>query len=42
MLSAEKLVILDRDYLTCPAGEIVEINVLKTMINGRFVYHGQK
>ncbi len=33
------LAILDRDNLTCPANEIAEIGVLKTMLNGRFVYH---
>jgi predicted amidohydrolase YtcJ len=36
------LVILDRDYLTCPAHEIAKIKVLKTMLNGRFVYHDQE
>jgi hypothetical protein len=36
------LVILDRDYLTCPASEIAEIDVLKTMLNGRFVYDDQE
>ncbi len=32
------LVILDRDYLTCPEDEIAQIQVLKTMLAGQFVY----
>lgn len=36
------LVILDRDYLTCGENEISEIKVAKTMIDGRFVYDGEK
>ena len=36
------LVILDRDYLTCPANKIAEISVLKTMLNGQFVYHSEE
>ncbi len=32
------LVILDRDYLTCPEEEIAEVTVLKTMLDGQFVY----
>jgi len=35
------LAVLDRDVLTCPADEISEIKVLKTMIDGRFVYGGK-
>lgn len=36
------LVVLDRDYLTCPEEEIAKIGVLKTMIDGRVVYDGEK
>lgn len=32
------LVVLDRDYLTCADDEIAKIKVMKTMIDGRFVY----
>ena len=32
------LVILDRDYLTCPEDEIAGIEVLQCMVDGRFVY----
>jgi predicted amidohydrolase YtcJ len=32
------LVVLDRDFLTCPEEEIAEIKVLKTMVDGGFVY----
>ncbi|MBC8351883.1 MAG: amidohydrolase [Planctomycetes bacterium] len=36
------LVVLDRDYLMCANDEIAEMKVLKTMIEGRFVYDGEK
>jgi predicted amidohydrolase YtcJ len=36
------LVILDRDYLTCPDVEIAQIKVVKAMLDGRFVYHDQQ
>ena len=32
------LAVLDRDYLNCTEDEIATINVVKTMIDGRFVY----
>lgn len=32
------LVILDRDCLTCPEDELAKIKVIKTMLNGKFVY----
>ena len=32
------LVVLDRDYLTCPEDEIARIKVEKTMLDGHFVY----
>jgi predicted amidohydrolase YtcJ len=32
------LVVLNRNYLTCPANEIGNIRPLKTMVDGRFVY----
>jgi predicted amidohydrolase YtcJ len=36
------LVILDQDYLTCPDDEIAKISVVKTMIDGRFVFDAAK
>jgi predicted amidohydrolase YtcJ len=36
------LVVVDRDVLTCPVDELAQIKVLKTMIDGRFVYDGEK
>jgi predicted amidohydrolase YtcJ len=36
------LAILDRDYLTCSENEIAGIRVLKTMIDGRFVYESTR
>jgi hypothetical protein len=36
------LVVLDRDYLTSPEGEIAEIRALKTMVDGDFVYDAVK
>lgn len=32
------LAVLDRDYLNCPEDEIAKIRVVKTMIDGRFVF----
>ena len=32
------LVVLDRDYFTCPEDEIKDIRVLKTMLDGKIVY----
>jgi hypothetical protein len=32
------LVVLDKDFLTCPEDDIKDINVLKTMLGGKFVY----
>ncbi|MCH7726025.1 MAG: amidohydrolase [Planctomycetes bacterium] len=32
------LVVLDRDYFTCPEDEIKDIQVLKTMLDGKIVY----
>ena len=32
------LVVLDRDYLTCPEDEIRQIKVLRTMVGGKTVY----
>ena len=32
------LVILNRDYLTCPEGEIAKLKVVRTMLNGQFVF----
>lgn len=32
------LAVLDRDYLNCTEDEIATIKVVKTMIDGRFVY----
>jgi predicted amidohydrolase YtcJ len=32
------LVVLDRDYLTCPEDEIRHIKVLRTMVGGKTVY----
>jgi predicted amidohydrolase YtcJ len=32
------MIVIDRDYLTCPADEIREIGVLKTIVSGRVVY----
>lgn len=32
------LVILDRDYLSCPDVEIAQIQVIKTMLAGKFIY----
>jgi predicted amidohydrolase YtcJ len=34
------LVVLDRDYLTCPESEIKDIQALLTMVNGRIIYRG--
>ncbi|MFP6673729.1 MAG: amidohydrolase [Pirellulaceae bacterium] len=36
------LVILEQDYLTCSEERIANINVLKTMVDGRFVYDRTK
>ena len=35
------LVVLDRDYLTCPEDEIKEIRPVKTMLGGKFVYEAK-
>ena len=32
------LIIIDRDFLNCPQHEIRSIRVLKTMVDGKFVY----
>jgi predicted amidohydrolase YtcJ len=32
------LVIIDRDYLTCPEDEIKDIQVLQTIVGGKVVY----
>ena len=32
------LVVLDRDCLTCPENELSKIKVVKTMVDGQFVY----
>jgi predicted amidohydrolase YtcJ len=32
------LILIDRDYLTCPAGEISNIRVLTTIVGGRVVF----
>lgn len=32
------LIVIDRDYLTCPENEIAKIRVLKTMVGGKMVY----
>jgi hypothetical protein len=32
------LLVLDRDYLTVPAGQIKDIKPAMTMVGGRFVY----
>ena len=31
-------VVIDRDYLDCPAGEIKDIQVLQTVVGGETVY----
>lgn len=36
------LVVLDRDFLTCPDDEIAKIKVVKTMVGGQFVYGVKK
>jgi predicted amidohydrolase YtcJ len=36
------LIIIDRDYLTCPAASIGETRVLKTVVGGRVVYERQE
>jgi predicted amidohydrolase YtcJ len=36
------LVVLDRDYLTCAEDQIAKIQVVQTMVDGRFVYDGRK
>ena len=36
------LVVLDRDYLTCPADQIASLRAVKTMVDGRFVYDDEK
>ena len=35
------LVVLNRDYLKCPANEIGNIRPLRTMVDGRFVYEAR-
>ena len=32
------LIVIDRDYLTVPADQIKDINVMLTMVGGRVVY----
>ena len=32
------LIVIDRDYLTCPVKEIQNIKVIQTMVDGKFVY----
>ncbi len=32
------MIVLDRDYLSCPVDEIKEMNVLRTVVGGRTVY----
>ncbi len=36
------LVVLDRDYLTCPENEIAKIKVVRTMVDGKFVFDARK
>jgi predicted amidohydrolase YtcJ len=35
------LVVLDRDILTCPEGDIKDVRPLKTMVGGKFVYEAK-
>jgi predicted amidohydrolase YtcJ len=32
------LIVIDRDYLSCPENEIAETRVLKTIVGGKMVY----
>lgn len=36
------LVVIDRDYLTCPAEQIRDIRVCRTMVGGKTVYQREK
>ena len=36
------LVIIDRDYLTCPEDEIQDIRVVQTILGGKVVYERAK
>ncbi len=35
------MIIIDRDYLTIPEEEVGKIQVLATMVGGKFVYAGR-
>jgi predicted amidohydrolase YtcJ len=35
------LVVIDRDYLTCPEEQIKDIQPVMTILNGRVVYRAQ-
>jgi predicted amidohydrolase YtcJ len=35
------LVVIDRDYLTCPEAQIREIRPVMTILNGRVVYEAK-
>ncbi|MFP6619384.1 MAG: amidohydrolase [Pirellulaceae bacterium] len=35
------LIVIDRDYQSCPVDQIKDIRVLQTMVNGKFVYERQ-
>jgi predicted amidohydrolase YtcJ len=36
------LVVIDRDYLTCPEPQIKDIEPVMTVLDGRVVYQGAK
>jgi len=38
----EDLVVLDRDYRTCPENEILQIKPLLTVLDGQIVYEAAK
>ena len=35
------LIVIDRDVLTCPAGDVAKTKVLYTIVGGKVVYEGR-